>query len=155
MKIPFLIVAGVVVSLTAAAGYCQEKANPASADQIAASQKKIKDLQKERIATLKEVVEQLTARSRAGRAEFDEVFEARLEVHGAELAATEKSSERIETQKKIIEVLGEYEKVAESRRAMARGPSSMILKVKARRLQAEIDLEQAKIKEAGETKSGG
>lgn len=153
MKIPSLIVACMSAILLAIPALSQNKINAAGQDPISESARKIKDLQKERISTLKELVDQLTAVSRSGRGGFDEVFESKVKLHEAELAAAEKGPERIATQQKIVEVLSEYEKFAEAQRTSARGTASAVLKLKARRLQAEIDLEHAKIKDAKETKS--
>jgi hypothetical protein len=86
------------------------------------------------------------------RASFEEVAEARLLLLNAELDAAEKESSRITLYKGIVDVLKEGEKYAEDVVRTGGGTQARILKVKARRLEAEINLERAKAKEAQEAK---
>ena len=78
--------------------------------------------------------------------------EARLLLLNAELDAAEKESSRITLYKSIVVVLKEGEKFAEDAERTAGGTQVRILKVKARRLEAEINLERAKAKKAQEAK---
>jgi hypothetical protein len=114
--------------------------------------KTIKELQKERIATLKKAVEFITDLYENKRAPYEEVTEARLLLLKAQLDAAEKGSDRITLYKKIVDVMKEEEEVAESRFNGARTSPYPVLKAKARRLEAEIDLQRAKAKEAKEAK---
>jgi hypothetical protein len=112
--------------------------------------KTVKELQKERIATLKEMAEQISEQFKNPRfrVSFDELLEARLLLLKAELDAAEKESDRINLYKNAIAVLKEYEEWADTRVKLARGTVASVLKIKARRLEAEIDLARAKAKEA-------
>ena len=85
-------------------------------------------------------------------ASFGEVVEARLLLLNAELDAAEKESSRITLYKSIVDVLKEGEKFAEDAVRTAGGTQVRILQVKARRLEAEINLERAKTMEPQEAK---
>ncbi|WP_161967349.1 hypothetical protein [Fimbriiglobus ruber] len=77
---------------------------------------------------------------------------ARMSLLKAELDAAEKESDRIALYKKTLDALKKYEEVATARKAAARGTELSTLKVKARRLEIEISLEQANIKETKESR---
>src|SRR5262249_37787331 len=85
-------------------------------------------------------------------ASFEEGGEGRLLLLNAELDAAEKGASRITRYKSIVDVLKEGEKFAEDAVRAGGGTDVRILKVKARRLEAEINLERAKAKEAQEAK---
>jgi len=152
MRMPALILTVLATALPIAPASPQDRVKPAPKEQIEESAKKIKELQKERIATLKEMADQLNTLFRAGRASFEEVCEARLLLLKAELDAAEKESDRITLYKNFVDVLKKYEEWAEQRKAGGRVPEATVLNVKARRLEAEILLEQAKAREAKKTK---
>jgi len=119
--------------------------------------KTIKELQQERIDTLKQVVDTLTARSRLpgtgrGNVSTDEVLEAQLLLFKAKLDAAEKESDRIALYKNRVEMLKRAEELAIRQRESARSAAVAVLKIKARRLEAQIDLEGAKAKEAKKAK---
>jgi hypothetical protein len=116
------------------------------------SAKKIKELQKERIATLKQLVDGLAQLAPHGRADFGELIEARLLLLQAELDVAEKGEDRLALYKKAIESLGQYEQWANARVQAGRANTTTVLKIKARRLEAQIWLEQAKAKEATPSK---
>ena len=151
MRKPALILAVMAATLLMAPASPQDKVNPPRKDKTEESAKKIKELQRERIATLKQMVD-VNSRLREKRlASFEEVAEARLLLLNAELDAAEKESSRITLYKSIVDVLKEGEKFAENVVTTGGTPVRM-LKVKARRLEAEINLERAKAKEALEAK---
>jgi len=124
----------------------QDKARPDPKDKERAeeSAKKVKELQKERIAALKEVVQLAGHLYQSGRAEYAEVLDARLLLLEAELDAAEKESDRVALYEKAIAALKEYEKWATARVEGGRGTQAAVLKIKARRLEVEIALERAK-----------
>lgn len=113
---------------------------PASAD-------KVKDLQKERIATLKALAEVTTKLAVNGRAPLEEALEARLLLLEAEADAAEKEADRITLYTGCVDTLKEYEKLADARKQAALGTEATVLKIKARRLEVEIRLEQARSRE--------
>lgn len=113
-------------------------------------QLRVKELQKERVATLKALVEGTEWMFKYGRTSSEELYEARLLLLEGELDATEKESDRIALYANIVDVLKEYEKHADAQRVNDREPDETILKalkVVARRLEAEIHLQRAKAKE--------
>ncbi len=152
MRIATLILTVIAALLLMAPASPQDRVNPSRKERIEGSAKKVKELQKERIATLKEMADLITDQFRNGRVPFEEVLEARLLVFKAELDAAEKESDRITLYKNIVDELKKFETVADQRVKAAQGSQSTFLKVKARRLEAEINLERAKAKEAKETK---
>ena len=146
MRTPALILTVMAATLLMAPASPQARVNLSRKDQAEESAKKVKELQKERIATLKQMADQTTKLFQHGSVSFEELCEARLLVLKAELDAAEKESDRITLYKNIVDVLKGYEKFAEERLRTAGGTEAPILKAKARRLEAEIHLEQAKVK---------
>jgi outer membrane protein TolC len=149
---PALILTIIAATMLIAPASPQDKVNPSRKERIEESAKKIKELQKERIATLKEMADAIAKLYQSGLVPEEEVLEARLLVHKAELDAAEKESDRITLYKNIVDELKQFETIADQRVKAVRGSMSTFLKVKARRLEAEINLERAKIKEAKEAK---
>jgi hypothetical protein len=119
-------------------------------EQIQESAKKVKELQKERIATLKELVDQTAELFRIARASYQEVLEAQMLLLKAELDGAEKESERITLYKRTVDALKQSEAVAIAQVQSGRGNHAAVLRIKARRLEVEILLEQAKMKQARE-----
>jgi membrane fusion protein (multidrug efflux system) len=126
----------------------QDKANPAGEEAIPKAANKVKELQTERIATLKEMAELSTQLFQSGHGSPEAALEARVLVFEAELEAAEKQSDRIALYKNLVQVLTEFEAVATQRVDAAQWTKVSVLKVKARRLDAEIRLEQAKANHA-------
>jgi RNA polymerase sigma factor (sigma-70 family) len=133
-------------------GEPQDKANPPSTNRAEVMGEKVKNLQKERVATLKEVVDTSLRLARVARLEVGEAMEDRMALLKAELEVAEKESDRVALYKQTLDALTEYEKLARAQKEAARGTESTVLRVKARRLEVEICLEQAKAKEAKERK---
>ena len=152
MRKPALVLAVMAATLLTAPASPQDKVNPPRKDKTEESAKKIKEIQRERIATLKQLVDVYSRRRERRQASFEEVAEARLLLLNAELDAAEKGSSRITLYKSIVDVLKEGEKFAEEAARIGGGTEARMLKVKARRLEAEINLERAKAKEAQEAK---
>jgi outer membrane protein TolC len=117
-------------------------------ERINESTTKIKELQTERIAALKELVEISLKLYQNGRSSYEEALDAQGLLLQAELDGTEKESDRIALYKNYVEVMKGYEKIALAQKAAGRGATTAILKFRAKRLEAEIHLEQARAKEA-------
>ncbi len=152
MKTLALIATVMAAALLIAAASPRETVGKSRKDQHEESAKKVKELQKERIATLKEMAEALAKLFQHGNVTYGEVAEARTLLFKAELDAAEKESERITLYQKRVQALKEAEKLAEQRVKAAIGTRATVLKIKAMRLEAEIDLERAKAKAAKETR---
>jgi outer membrane protein TolC len=130
------------VLLTAGA---QEKPTKAMAE---APAKKVKELQNERIAALQNAADLSRRLAQSGRIDLRDALEDRLALLKAELDAAETESERISLYKKAVGSLKEYEALAQRRFEAARETDLNFNRIKARRLEIEIQLEQAKIKQA-------
>ena len=116
--------------------------------ELDASAKKVKELQQERITTLKAVVELGTKLATVGHFEIRDISDARMTLLKAELDAVENESDRIALYKEALNSLQQYEALAKAAKEAARATELDKLAIKARRLQVEIWLEQAKIKTA-------
>jgi outer membrane protein TolC len=114
--------------------------------------KKIKDLQKERITVLKELVDHLSTRYQAGTASSEELLDASILLFKAKLETAEKGSDRISLYTKMVDTLNQYEQFAKAQFGVGKVTSGDVLKIKAKRLEVEILLEQEKMKEAKEKK---
>jgi len=152
MKLSALTPTVVVVSLLMASAHSQDSVNLSSKQPAEEFAKRIKELQKERIATLKEMVDSITSLGTRGLASPEEVREARLQLLDAELDAAENESDRVKVYEKIVGVLKEYEHLAAEMAKATNGSPTAVLRIKARRLEAEIHLEQAKAQLAAESK---
>jgi RND family efflux transporter MFP subunit len=112
------------------------------------SNRRVKELQKERIVVLKELVEGATKLYQNARVDYFEVIDARTSLFKAELEAAEKQTDRIAVCKAMVDEWKDLEKVAEARVMAGRGTKVAVFKFKAMRLEAEILLEQAQAQKA-------
>lgn len=145
MKMAATFLTAVAAILSVAPASPQDGVNPRAKEQIEASAQRIKDLQKERIAVLERVVEQLNALAQRAQAEPGEVMEATLLLFQARLDAAEKMADRVTLYKNLANLLKQYEEAAHQRAQAARGTEAALLKIRAKRLEAEIHLEQAQL----------
>lgn len=153
MRMPTRILAVLAATLLMAPASPQDRVKPSSKDQAEESAKKVKELQKERIATLTQMADIIAKLYQSGRGgSLEEMYEARLLLLKAELDAAEKESDRITLYKNFVEWSKKFENLAEANVKTARGTMAPVLKFKARRLEAEINLERAKAKEAKDAK---
>jgi outer membrane protein TolC len=146
MRLFASILAVSAATLLVSSAPAQGRAAPAKKDQAEESVKKVKELRKERITVLKDLTDQLLKLYQSARVPFDEVLTARQSLAEAELEAAETDTERVKIYKDLVGVLEGYESLTEARRKAGRGTAADVLKAKARRLQAEIHLEQVKMK---------
>lgn len=137
MRMLALLAAAVLM----AAAVAQEKT---LTQPIAEPTKKVKELQMERIATLRDAAEISMKLARSARVEVEEALDDQLALLKAELEAAEKGSERITLLQRTLDSLKQYEELAKVRKENARGTHLTILRVKARRLKVEMELEQEK-----------
>jgi hypothetical protein len=143
MGIRGLIVAVAAGILFIASAGARDGESPPSQTNFQKSNDKIKQLQKERIATLKMTVDVETHLFQIGKSSHEAVLEAKVLVCEAELDAAEKPSDRITALKSLVDVLKDCEELAKVRKNNAEGTEAGVLKARARRLEAEIRLEQA------------
>jgi hypothetical protein len=143
---PALILTVMAAALLITPASPQDGVNLSRKDQLEQSAKKVKELQKERIATLKKMADQLTLQYKAAQATVEDAYEAKLLVLKAELDAAEKESDRITLYEQMVGVMKDYEKAADRIVKSGQAKETTFLKAKARRLEAEIKLEQATAK---------
>ena len=148
MRMPALILTIIAATLLIVPASPQDKANLTHKNQIEESAKKVKELQKEQIATLKEMAAASSNLFKIGRVSYEAVIEARLLLLKAELDAADKESRRITLYQNFVDMMKEGKALAKQRVDSGRGTQLAVLNFKARRLEAEIHLERAKAKEA-------
>ena len=105
---------------------------------------KVRELQKERLALLRQVADWTTQAYKGGRFELLAVLEARREGIAAELELCETHKERLAVLEKAVELAKETEKSTEKLVEGRVAARTEQLKARANRLQAEIELEKAK-----------
>ena len=145
-----LILTVAVAMLPMPPASAQDKGEASSSQETEKSTDKVKELQQERIATLKAVAEMETLLYQRSKTSLEDVHEAKVLVCEAELDAAEKESDRITVLQNLVEVLKQYEELAKVRKQNAQGTEAAVLKAKARRLQAEIRLKQARQQDQGQ-----
>jgi hypothetical protein len=141
MKARILLFAGIAAALLIVAGYPRESTGAAAPEE---SSPKVKELQKERIATLKSLVEVSTKLYQNARVEVGESIEARLLLLGAEIEAAEKPDDRIKLYEAAIAGLTDLEKIAQAQLEAGRASQLPLMKLKAKRLELAIALERTK-----------
>jgi hypothetical protein len=146
MKLPALIVAVMASTLLVSPVRAQEGMEPAGKDSTDGSASRIKELEKERIAVLKKLTEQLSSLYQKGRVDYGELLETTRLLAEAELEAAETDKERLEVYQKLIAALKEHEEWVTRDFRAGRVPGAGLLKAKAERLEAEIRLEKLKMK---------
>lgn len=150
MKKPVVIVTviGTLVMGALLTGSARSQEDAEKAGTQVAATLKVKQLQAERLAALKDLVEVTDVLYRKARAEAGSAYEARLQLLNAEVDLAESDAERIKFYENFVNVMKEYEDYAIARKQAARGTEIDILKAKAARLEAEIALEKVKSKAA-------
>ena len=119
-------------------------AAPPAGRQDEKKETKLRELLKERLATLRALAEMMNQASRQGELSAEKVYRAAQMVHQAELDLCDNDKERIAVLEKIVKAAKDYEdRTAEHAKAQV-VPQSAILKAKVGRLEAEIALERAK-----------
>lgn len=146
MKVITLILAVAISALLTAFNYAQDKSHPLRKEEEPSTA--IKELQKMRIAVLKELADTSLKLSQAARLDFGTALDDRINLLNAESDAAETIRERISIYERILNELTEYEQSARARKEAARGNELAMLRIKARSLEVRILLEQAALKDA-------
>lgn len=133
MKNFFVAIAALAAGFLLAADAPQENAT-----------KKMKELHKERISTLKEITDLYKAQIANGFVTREDIMQAKLLLLKAELDASNTDHERIIIQQTIVEMMTEFEEMTSQVVMHSHVDRTVYLKAKAERLKAEIDLERAK-----------
>lgn len=119
-------------------------AQSTSGEPSSESKTKIAALRKERIAALKELSATSMKLAQASRIEMSEVLDDQAALLKAELEVAGTDADRIALYKASIDNLKTLEEMARAQLNAGRGTMHSVLKVKARRLEVEIQLEQTK-----------
>lgn len=112
----------------------------------AAPESRVKKLQKERVGELRAASEVSVALAKNGRLELSEALDDRVALLKAELEVAGTPSERVDRCRKAVDSLKEYEAIARSQKEAGRGTGLAVHRIKARRLEVEIQLEQLRLK---------
>ena len=142
--IPLLVAAASGLLASPARPQDGEKSSPEKRADV--STQKVRELQKERIATLKDLADVLAALYQKGAVEASVVGEAKLMLFQAEMEVAATEADRVAICQKTVDALKEMEAMAKAHKQAARGTEASVLMFKALRLEAEIKLEQAKSK---------
>ena len=116
----------------------------------AAKESKVRTLLKERLTILRERASALREQYKSGVAALEPVQEADLRVYRAELDLCESDKERVAVHEKIVAVLREIEQRVAALHKGAAVSAADVTDAKLNRLEAEIALERAKEKAAGQ-----
>ena len=138
MRVP----ASIAMALLMAAAVAQEKT---PREQPGASAARVNDLRKERIAALHEAADVSLKLAQNARVEVREALDDRVALLTAELDAAGEESGRAAPRKRALDALKAMEELAQARAAHGRGTQLDVLRVKARRLEVEMQVEQAKV----------
>ena len=148
MRMLAMMLTVMAATLRIAVAGAQDEVNLPRKEQVQEPGKKVKELQRERLAALEALTVLLTRQYQNARVEIDELIEARVQLMQAQLDSAEKPSDRLTLYKNLVEELKQLEEIAQSRVEAARGSMASVLKIKARRLEAELHLEEAKPEES-------
>lgn len=150
MKMPVVVVT-VIGTLAVSAfliGSASSQDDGGKAGAQEAATLKVKQLQDEYLATLRDLAKTTDVLYRHARAEAAAAYEARQLLLAAEVDRAENDAERIKLYENFTDAMKEYEEIATARKQAAKGTETDILKAKAVRLEAEIALENLKSKAA-------
>jgi RNA polymerase sigma factor (sigma-70 family) len=107
---------------------------------------KVKDLLRERLATLQQIADFTTKEFDAGKGSFVRVYQVQMALHNAELELCETDNQRLEILKRIVAEAHRYEEMMLPQfRGGLKSPTEY-LQARVARLEAEIALERAKAK---------
>jgi hypothetical protein len=140
-----LAVSAVCLSISLQRVDAQEPAKPE------ATQAKLQELLKERLATVREIAKLTMAAYKTLAIPYDEVREATRMLLEAELEQCDSDKARIAVLEKFVVEAKKLEEQTGQLSKTGQAPTRTALKAKADRLQIEIALEQAKAKAAGRT----
>jgi C-terminal processing protease CtpA/Prc len=108
------------------------------------AEKKLRELHKDRIATLQQITDLYKAQIANGFVTREDIMQAKLQLLKAELDAANTDEERITIQSMIVEMMIEFEEMTAQVVMHSHVDRTVYLKAKAERLKAEIELERLK-----------
>jgi outer membrane protein TolC len=107
---------------------------------------RLKELLKERVETLRKVVEIVSQQYKLGGVGIGQVVQAQQSLLRAELDLCDSDKERIAVLEKLVSLMKDHEKIAAARFKSGDGRQGEALMAKATRLDAEIALERLRVK---------
>lgn len=107
---------------------------------------RVRDLQKERVAVLREAVDDIKAAYQAGRTSIDRLQQALRSQYDAELEICDTDKEKLRVHQEIFNLARENEQSTEQRYKSGNVPKIDLLMATASRLSAAIALERVKAK---------
>jgi len=117
-----------------------------------ATESKVKSLQKQRLAVLKEATTEIKSTYLAGRTSLDRLQAALRDQYEAELELCETDKDRLRVLEVILKLASESEQSLEKRYKAGDLPKSELLAATAATLQAAISVEKLKAKLENEQK---
>lgn len=147
MKMLSLLLTFTTAGLLAALARAQDEANPPGKGE-GATTARVEELRKEWIDCLKALAEVADKLAVGASGSIEDALDAKLLLLQAELEAARTESDRAALYTACVNALKEYEQLADAQKQAALGSEATKLRVKARRLEAEIRLHQATVKTA-------
>jgi hypothetical protein len=117
----------------------------AAGDPAADASQKIRELHKQRIATLQQAADLLNTEYKDDRRSYDELCQGRLLLVYAKLAAAETGEDRVKLHESIVAMMKEKEDLLVQALKLDNVDALNVLNAKAERLKAELGLEEARI----------
>lgn len=109
------------------------------------SARKLRELHRERVETLQQLIQDLESQKSNRQVSRDEIMQTNLQLLRAQLDAAQSNNERMTLHQNIVDLMSEWEDMAEQVVKKAHVERSLYLKAKADRLKAEIDMEQERL----------
>src|SRR3569623_1446037 len=128
MKATALIVMLMATALVVSAANSQDKGGAKNQDE---STKKIEELQKERLAVLSDMAEGAALLAKQARVSLEEACEAQQKLLQAQIEYADNDAERVRFYESYIDVLKNYEELANVRKEGARGSEVSVLNARA------------------------
>src|SRR5438876_10700542 len=139
-----LVAALSVFLLALSASYWSTAAQRAVEQPGRAQGDKVKELQKERLEILRQILKEATASFQAGTGSVDEVLEASRRALQPELDLCDTDKDRNVVLEKLVAAAKDLEQHAAQLAKTGQAPARVAVKVTVERLQSEIAQEQAK-----------
>jgi outer membrane protein TolC len=155
VRIAALVVMATAIALAGAADLAHSQTDTKSGrtQETQAGESKVRTLLKERLAALKQIVDETEKAYRGkGTAQIDDVLQANLAYHRAELDLCESDKDRVAVHEKMVKLAGESERAVSARFDSGSVSHTAVLAARVNRLDAEIALERAKAKAAGQSR---
>lgn len=109
------------------------------------SARRLRELHRERVETLQQWIQDLESQKSNRQVSRDEMMQTNLQLLRAQLDAAQTTDERMTLHQNIVDLMSEWEDMADQVVKKAHAEKSFYLKAKAERLKAEIDMERERL----------